>query len=156
MTFAVGRIRKCTLKLKLLVFLFCSPEVGLSYHVKCADRLAPCPNLQVSANRPIVHFRDERQFPLSLLIIPSPPCRLRAASCCGCVRLPPAPVCQFHTALSPLFSRCSPSPPLSSLRFFHHHSIASVPSVCATQMTWNLPAGSAGEPSLKRKSSRSS
>ena len=29
MTFAVGRIRKCTLKLKLLVFLFCSPEVGL-------------------------------------------------------------------------------------------------------------------------------
>ena len=26
MTFAVGRIRKCTLKLKLLVFLFCSPE----------------------------------------------------------------------------------------------------------------------------------
>ena len=64
MTFAVGRIRKCTLKLKLLVFLFCSPEVGLSYHVKCADRSAPCPNLRVSANRPIVHFGDERQFPL--------------------------------------------------------------------------------------------
>ena len=41
MTFAVGRIRKCTLKLKLLVFLFCSPEVGLSYHVKCADRSVP-------------------------------------------------------------------------------------------------------------------
>ena len=66
MTFAVGRISKCmrTLKLKLLVFLFCSPEVGLSYHVKCADRSAPCPNLRVSANRPIVHFGDERQFPL--------------------------------------------------------------------------------------------
>ena len=56
MTFAVGRIRKCTLKLKLLVFLFCSPEVGLSYHVKCADRSAPPPNLRVSENRPIVHF----------------------------------------------------------------------------------------------------
>ena len=35
MTFAVGRIRKCTLKLKLLVILFCSPTVGLSYHEKC-------------------------------------------------------------------------------------------------------------------------
>ena len=56
MTFAVGRIRKCTLKLKLLVFLFCSPEVGLSYHVKCGDRLAPPPNLRVSENRSIVHF----------------------------------------------------------------------------------------------------
>ena len=56
MTFAVGRISKCTLKLKLLVFLFCSPEVGLSYHVKCADRSAPSPNLRVSENRPIVIF----------------------------------------------------------------------------------------------------
>ena len=54
MTFAVGRISKCTLKLKLLVFLFCSPEVGLSYHVKCADRSAPSPNLRVSENCPIV------------------------------------------------------------------------------------------------------
>ena len=59
MTFAVGRIRKCTLKLELLVFLFCSPEVGLSYHVKCADRSAPPPNLRVSENRPIVHFEIE-------------------------------------------------------------------------------------------------
>ena len=49
MTFAVGRIRKCTLKLKLLVILFCSPEVGLSYHVKCADQSAPSPKLTVSA-----------------------------------------------------------------------------------------------------------
>ena len=56
MTFAVGRISKCTLKLKLLVFLFCSPEVGLSYHVKCADQSAPSPNLRVSENRPIVIF----------------------------------------------------------------------------------------------------
>ena len=54
MTFAVGRISKCTLKLKHLVILFCSPEVGLSYHVKCADRSAPSPNLRVSENRPIV------------------------------------------------------------------------------------------------------
>ena len=59
MTFAVGRIRKCTLKLKLLVFLFCSPEVGLSCYVKCAGVLVPCPNLRVSAKRPIVHFGDE-------------------------------------------------------------------------------------------------
>ena len=64
MTFAVGRIRKCTLELKLLVILFCSPEVGLSYHVKCADRSAPPPNLRVSENRSIVHFEIERQFPL--------------------------------------------------------------------------------------------
>ena len=64
MTFAVGRIRKCTLDLKLLVILFCSPEVGLSYHVKCADRSAPPPNLRVSENRSIVHFEIERQFPL--------------------------------------------------------------------------------------------
>ena len=64
MTFAVGRIRKCTLKLKLLVFLFCSPEVGLSYHVKCADRSAPPPNLRVSENRSIVslHFEVETLF----------------------------------------------------------------------------------------------
>ena len=54
MTFAVGRISKCTLKLQLLVFLFCSPEVGLSCHVKCAGVLVPCPNLRVSENRPIV------------------------------------------------------------------------------------------------------
>ena len=59
MTFAVGRIIKCTLKLKLLVFLFCSLEVGLSCHVKCAGVLVPCPNLRVSAKRPIVHFGDE-------------------------------------------------------------------------------------------------
>ena len=59
MTFAVGRISKCALKLKLLVFLFCSPEVGLSCHVKCAGVLVPCPNLRVSAKRPIVHFGDE-------------------------------------------------------------------------------------------------
>ena len=65
MTFAVGRIRKCTLDLKLLVILFCSPEVGLSYHVKCADRSAPPPNLRVSENRSIVHFEIERQFPLN-------------------------------------------------------------------------------------------
>ena len=59
MTFAVGRISKCTLKLQLLVFLFCSPEVGLSCHVKCTDVLVPCPNLRVSEKRPIVHFGDE-------------------------------------------------------------------------------------------------
>jgi hypothetical protein len=59
MTFTVGRISKCTLKLQLLVFLFCSPEVGLSCHVKCAGVLVPCPNLRVSAKRPIVHFGDE-------------------------------------------------------------------------------------------------
>ena len=68
MTFAVGRIRKCTLKLKLLVFLFCSPEVGLSYHVKCADRSAPPPNLRVSENRPIVHFETRVQTLLTVLI----------------------------------------------------------------------------------------
>jgi hypothetical protein len=61
MTFAVGRISKCTLKSKLLVFLFCSPEVGLSYHVKCADRSAPSPNLRVSENRPIVIFETRVQ-----------------------------------------------------------------------------------------------
>jgi len=61
MTFAVGRISKCTLKLKLLVFLFCSPEVGLSYHVKCADRSAPSPNLRVSENRPIVLLKTRVQ-----------------------------------------------------------------------------------------------
>ena len=43
MTFAVGRISKCTLKSNLLVFLFCSPEVGLSYHVKCAGVLVLYP-----------------------------------------------------------------------------------------------------------------
>ena len=59
MTFAVGRIIKCTLKLKLLVFLFCSLEVGLSCHVKRADVLVPCPNPRMSAKRPIVHFGDE-------------------------------------------------------------------------------------------------
>ena len=67
MTFAVGRISKCTLKLKLLVFLFCSPEVGLSYHVKCADRSAPSPNLRVSENRPIVIFETRVE---TLLRIP--------------------------------------------------------------------------------------
>ena len=58
MTFTVGRISKCTLDLKLLVILFCSPEVcvGLSYRVKCADRSAPPPNLRVSENRVIVNF----------------------------------------------------------------------------------------------------
>ena len=61
MAFAVGRISKCTLKSKLLVFLFCSPEVGLSYHVKCADRSAPSPNLRVSENRPIVIFETRVQ-----------------------------------------------------------------------------------------------
>ena len=35
MTFAVGRIRKCTLKLKLLVFLFCSPEVRHRAIISC-------------------------------------------------------------------------------------------------------------------------
>ena len=63
MTFAVGRISKCTLKSKLLVFLFCSPEVGLSYHVKFADRSAPSPNLRVSENRPIVIFEEEQLYP---------------------------------------------------------------------------------------------
>ena len=58
-THDLSRYRKCTLKLKLLVFLFCSPEVGLSCHVKCTDVLVPCPNLRVSEKRPIVHFGDE-------------------------------------------------------------------------------------------------
>ena len=66
MTFAVGRISKCTLKLKLLVILFCSPEVGLSYHVKCADRSAPSPNLRVSENRPIVIFETRVETLLTL------------------------------------------------------------------------------------------
>jgi hypothetical protein len=66
MTFAVGRISKCTVKLNLLVFLFCPPEVGLSYHVKCADLSAPPPNLRVSENCPIVHFETKVQFPLKI------------------------------------------------------------------------------------------
>ena len=51
MTFTVGRISKCALDLKLLVILFRSPEVWLSYRVKCADRLVPSPKLMVSENR---------------------------------------------------------------------------------------------------------
>jgi hypothetical protein len=48
--------------LKLLVFLFYSPEVGLSYHVKCADWSAPPPNLRVSENRVIVNFEKRNSF----------------------------------------------------------------------------------------------
>ena len=41
--------------------LFCSPEVGLSYHVKCVDQSAPSPKLTVSANRLVVHFETTVQ-----------------------------------------------------------------------------------------------
>ena len=71
MTFAVGRISKCTLKLKLLVFLFCSPEAGLSYHVKCTDRSTPPPNLRVSENCPRVHFGDEVTSKCTKLLVGS-------------------------------------------------------------------------------------
>ena len=50
-----------TLKLKILVISFCSPEVGLSYHVKSADQSAPSTKLAVSDNRLTV-ISDFRPF----------------------------------------------------------------------------------------------
>ena len=56
MTFAVGRKKLFTLKLKFLVILFCSPEVGLSHHIKFADQSAPSMKLMtVSESRLIDH-----------------------------------------------------------------------------------------------------
>ena len=62
MTFAVGRKKLFTLKLKFLVILFCSPEVGLSPHIKFAGQSAPSPELAVSENRLIVIFETRVQF----------------------------------------------------------------------------------------------
>ena len=66
MTFAVVRKKLFTLKLKFLVILFSSPEVGLSPHIKFADQSAPSPELAVSENRLIVIFETRVQVPLNL------------------------------------------------------------------------------------------
>ena len=67
MTFAVGRKKLFTLKLKFLVILFCSPEVGLSHHIKFADQPALSMKLTVSENRLIVIFETRVSVLLSLL-----------------------------------------------------------------------------------------
>ena len=61
MTFAVVRKKLFTLKLKFLVILFCSPEVGLSPHIKFAGQSAPSPELAVFENRLIVIFETRVQ-----------------------------------------------------------------------------------------------
>ena len=66
MTFAVVRKKLFTLKLKFLVILFCSPEVGLSPHIKFAGQSAPSPELAVFENRLIVIFETTVQVLLSL------------------------------------------------------------------------------------------
>ena len=56
MTFAVVRKKLFALKLKFLVILLCSPEVGLSHHIKFADQSAPSMKLMtVSESRLIDH-----------------------------------------------------------------------------------------------------
>ena len=65
MTFAVVRKKLFTLKLKFLVILFCSPEVGLSPHIKFAGQSAPSPELAVFENRLIVIFETRVQVLLN-------------------------------------------------------------------------------------------
>ena len=69
MTFAVVRKKLFTLKLKFLVILFCSPEVGLSPHIKFAGQSAPSPELAVFENRLIVIFETRVQVLVQVLLI---------------------------------------------------------------------------------------